>query len=60
LGTGDALKNKLNTELKVLGLKEVSAVTNPTQSGSLRSTATRSYATWMLFAAATCTHLALL
>jgi hypothetical protein len=60
LGTGDALKNKLNTELKAVGLKEASAVTNPTQSGSLGSTATRSYATWMLFAAATCAHLALL
>ncbi len=59
LGTGDALKNKLNAELKALGLKEASAVTNPTQAGTLGSTATRSYATWMLLAAATCAHLAL-
>ena len=60
LGTGDALKNKLNAELKALGLKEASAVTNPTQAGTLGSTATRSYATWMLLAVATCAHLALL
>ena len=59
LGTGDAFKNKLTAELKALGLKEASAVTNPTQAGILGSTATRSYATWMLLAAATCAHMAL-
>jgi len=59
LGTGDALKNKLNAELKALGLKEASAVTDPTQASSRLSTATRSYATWTLLAAATCAHLAL-
>jgi len=51
LGTGDALKNKLNAELKAQGLREASGVISPTQAGTLGSTATRSYATWMSLAA---------
>jgi len=59
LGTGDALKNKINSELRAMGLKEATAISDPVKQTGF-SGAARAPATWALTAAACAFALAFL
>jgi len=58
MGVGDALKDKLNAELRAEGLKEATKITNPLKASELSSSASRSPAAWAVTAAASAFALA--
>ena len=58
MGVGDALKDKLNAELRAEGLKEATKITNLLKVSELSGSASRSPAAWAVTAAASAFALA--